>query len=262
MATLAPGRAIRALRGRGAKTNEAAGRPPAFPDDPVLPPPEQRSGTLAPAQIRFFETFGFLRLPGLFVDDIDRIQRGFEEAFERHQRYESHEDLHFNQKREILHDILPKSALLAGLGTDARALGVVESLIGEHFEEMPADGNLFSCDTSWHPDTYGSPLHDHHVKLSLYLDPLDGSSGTIRMMPGTNHWLDGYARTVRRSVDDAAAITEHFGVAPEELPSYPIESVPGDVVVWDYRTVHASFNGGNRRRLLSLNYKQLRPPAA
>ncbi len=259
MATLAPRRAIRALRARGATT--ATPVPAPLADDPPLPPPEERSGTLTPQQIRFFETFGFVTLPGLFADDIDRIAQGFEEAFARNQPFESHEDLHFNERRQIVHDILGKSPLLAGLGSDPRVLGVVHSLVGEHFVELPADGNLFSCDTSWHPDTYASPLHEHHVKLSLYLDALDDTNGTIRMMPGTNHWRDAYAHTVRGAVDDPAAIREHFGMAPDELPSYPIESVPGDVVVWDYRTVHASFNGGNRRRLLSLNYKQLPAPA-
>ena len=37
--------------------------------------------------------------------------------------------------------------------------------------------------------------------------------------------------------------------------------LPGDVVAWNFRTIHASFNGQERRRLFSLNFKEPESPA-
>ena len=175
---------------------------------------------------------------------------------------ETHERLHFNEKRMIIPAFVRKSPLLEGLPTDPRVVGIVRSLLGEHFVDTESDGNVFSCDTSWHPDTYSAPLTDHHVKISFYLDPLTGDSGSIRMMPGTNHFRDSYAKTLRAELEVPEEIPSLFGMSPDSLPSHTIESHPGDVVVWDFRTIHASFNGGTRRRLFSLNFKQLAGPGA
>jgi hypothetical protein len=37
-------------------------------------------GTLTSQQTNFFDTFGFLKLPGPFRDDIEEVSTGFEEA--------------------------------------------------------------------------------------------------------------------------------------------------------------------------------------
>jgi hypothetical protein len=50
-----------------------------------------------------------------------------------------------------------------------------------------------------------------------------------------------------------------FGVPYDEIPSYPLETDPGDLVVWSFRTVHASFGGDARRRLFSINFKEPNP---
>jgi ectoine hydroxylase-related dioxygenase (phytanoyl-CoA dioxygenase family) len=258
LAVLSAGRAVRLLKTRGTKSATPVTQQGT--SDAVLPPPEERGGTLSPGQIRYFETFGFLVLPGLFAADVDRLVTGFEEVFANHQRWETHERLHFNETRMIIPSFVKKSPLLVDLPTDPRVVGVVQSLLGENFIDTESDGNLFSCDTCWHPDTYSAPLTDHHVKLSFYLDDLSGQSGAIRMMPGTNHFKDDYPKTLRRELDDPDRIESLFGMAPEDLPSHIIESTPGDVVIWDFRTIHASFNGGARRRLFSLNFRQLPEP--
>jgi len=262
MAALDAGRAVRAIRRRAhlPSRRRATATTPAT-TDVALPPPEERAGSLTPQQVRFFETFGFLVVPGLLADDIDRIEQGFEDVFASNERMETYERLHFESRRMTIPAFVRKSPLLEGLPTDPRVTGIVTSLLGEHFVDVESDGNIFSCETSWHPDTYAAPLADHHVKVSLYLDPLTGENGAVRMMPGTNHWRGSYALALRRELDDPGDIRARFGVDPRDLPGHTIHSVPGDVVVWDFRTVHASFHGGERRRLLSLNFKQLPGPA-
>ena len=229
--------------------------------DPAPPraPGELR---LTDQQIAFFNTFGYLKIPGLFRDDVDRMLAGFEEIFANNATWDTNSALHFEQKRQIIPGFVDKSEQLAWMVDDPRTVGVVRSLIGDEFTYTESDGNLFYCDTSWHPDAYAAPLSIYHVKLSFYLDPLHGANGAIRVMPGTNDYQSRYANSLRRDLRDPLAIPQIFGVGPDEIPSWTIPSDPGDLIAWNFRTIHASFNGGERRRLFSLNFREGAPDAA
>jgi hypothetical protein len=226
---------------------------------PSTPAAEQPAGgefRLTKQQIAFFDTFGHLKVPGLFRDDIDRMVAGFEEIFANNATWDTNEALHFEQQRRIIPGFVSKSEQLAWIVDDPRTVGVVRSLIGDEYTYTESDGNLFYCDTSWHPDAYAAPLATYHVKLSFYLDPLHGTNGAIRVMPGTNDYESTYSHSLRRDLRDPLAIEQIFGVAPDEIPSWTLPSDPGDLIVWNFRTIHASFNGGERRRLFSLNFRE------
>src|SRR5262249_59181735 len=45
-----------------------------------------------------------------------------------------------------------------------------------------------------------------------------------------------------------------FGVRPSEVPAFPLESEPGDVVLFDQNLWHASFGGRSGRRMFTLNF--------
>jgi ectoine hydroxylase-related dioxygenase (phytanoyl-CoA dioxygenase family) len=133
--------------------------------------------------------------------------------------------------------------------------GIVRSLIGERFEYAESDGNLFYCESSWHLDIYGAQLTRRHIKLSFYLDRLDADSGAIRMIPGSHH--EGtFARNLRKRFFEHTPAMELYGVEERDLPSWTIANEPGDVVVWNYRTIHASYNGAARRRLFSISFRE------
>jgi hypothetical protein len=228
---------------------------------------------LTDQQVRYFETFGFLRIPGLFADEIGEITAGFDDVFgtkalleylglveEPTPWFETAFDLHFGRRRITVPSITDYSERLRFLEDDPRVLSIVRRLVGPDFERCPADGNLFFCDTSWHHDQFGAPMKQFHLKLSFYLEPLAASSGAIRVLPGTNFAFAPFARNVRNDLASPDACREAYGIEPDEVPSYAIESVPGDMVLWNYRTVHASFGGGPGRRLLSLNYRAPLPP--
>lgn len=208
-------------------------------------------------QKAYYDTFGFLVVRGLFAADIGRIVAGFEEVFadEGHTRMETFEELHLDQRRVIIPQFVTKSPNLSWLLEDPRVDGVVSTLLGPGSEYAESDGNLFFCESSWHPDTYGAPLTRRHVKLSFYLDPLHGESGAIRMIPGTNHHRTPFAKQLRANLEDPRAIPDLYGVEARDIPSFTLASEPGDVVAWDFRTIHASFNGGERRRLFSMNFR-------
>ena len=44
-----------------------------------------------------------------------------------------------------------------------------------------------------------------------------------------------------------------------DIPAVVLSSQPGDVVAWNYRIVHAAFNGPPRRRHLSFGFRQMEP---
>jgi ectoine hydroxylase-related dioxygenase (phytanoyl-CoA dioxygenase family) len=213
---------------------------------------------LTAQQVRYFETFGYLKLPGLFRGDIDEIVAGFEDVFaaDGHPRMDYYHSLHGDQRRSIIPQFVTKNPRLAQLLDDARVTGIVTSLLGADFEYAESDGNLFDCESTWHSDMYGAPLHVHHVKLSFYLDTLRADSGAIRVIPGTNFFNEDFARNVRKRINEPEKIASEFGVDDREIPSVVLETDPGDVVVWDFRTIHASFYGGTRRRLFSINFRE------
>jgi len=216
---------------------------------------------LSPQQIHFFETFGFLKIPGLFAHDIADIIGGFEDLFGNDDQpvWETKEALHGDARRVIIPGFIEQSPRLAPLQHDPRVVGIVQSLVGREYKWASSDGNLFYCESYWHPDDYAAPLHHYHVKLSFYLDNLTGDNGAIRIIPGSHFHQDTFSRTLRKDFKDASKVDELFGIAGGDIPSITIESVPGDLIIWSFRTIHGSYNGGERRRLFSMNFGEAVP---
>ena len=211
---------------------------------------------LSPQQIHFFDTFGYLKISGLFADDIDEIISGFEALFNDKDQpvWETKEALHGDERRVIIPGFIEQSPQLAPRQHDPRVVGIVQSLVGRDYTWASSDGNLFYCESYWHPDTYSAPLGQYHIKLSFYLDDLNAESGAIRLIPGSQFHNQTFARTLNRNFHDATKISEFFGVAGGEIPSVTMENTPGDLIIWNFRTIHGSYNGGERRRLFSLNF--------
>jgi Phytanoyl-CoA dioxygenase (PhyH) len=216
---------------------------------------------LSPQQIHFFETFGFLKLPGLFAADIDNIIGGFEDLFGNEDQpvWETKEALHGDARRVIIPGFIEQSPRLAPLQHDPRVVGIVQSLVGREYKWASSDGNLFFCESYWHPDDYAAPLHHYHIKLSFYLDDLTGSNGAIRIIPGSHFHQQTYARTLRKDFKDEAGVKALYGIEGGDIPSCTVNSTPGDLIVWNFRTLHGSYNGGERRRLFSMNFGEITP---
>ena len=51
----------------------------------------------------------------------------------------------------------------------------------------------------------------------------------------------------------------HFKMAPRDIPSYPIESEPGDAVFFSHQMWHSSFGGKVGRRMFTLNFRSAQP---
>jgi len=192
-------------------------------------------------QRAFFETFGFLKLPGLLRDRIDAIIADFEAVFPQLGLK------HDGTKRTMIVPFVDQRAGLCALLDHPGVLEAVGNLIGPDFNYVSSDGNYYTGDTGWHRDSaYQS---NSYIKLALYLDPVARDTGCLRVIPGS-HTEAGMAMwhdvTIR-------AAEGHWGVHQREVPAYPIESQPGDVLLFNHRTLHASFGGSARRRMFTMN---------
>src|SRR5579862_3877960 len=81
---------------------------------------------LSPQQLIYFQTFGFLKIPGLFKAEIDRLTDGFDEAFRTRRPdkvitedmlQETDNPAFTDRKRTILFHIVEQSDKLRWLAT-------------------------------------------------------------------------------------------------------------------------------------------------
>jgi hypothetical protein len=208
---------------------------------------------LSEAQLRFFETFGFLHLPGAIADIIGEVIAGFERVWSG--QGGGHDGKpHDGNQRSCLVPFIDQDERLSMLLDDPRIHGICTSLLGEDFNYMAGDGNFYVGDTGWHPD---GDSHDlRFIKIAFYLDELDGSSGALRVIPGSHH-RGAYRDLLRQRVmgDSNAAV----GVHGRDVPAQVLATRPGDLAIFDHRTFHSSWNGGKRRRMFTMNCCQRWP---
>jgi hypothetical protein len=233
--------------------------------------------TLTHQQLAYFHAFGFLKLDGLFLDRIDEISDAFDtlfasipagaqlgdlaeaeftENFAEHDRIDTYQHLNFGRQRAIIPGFIERSECLAGLSTDPRVCGAVQSILGPDAEYVGGDGNVFSCDTAWHSDVYGSPADQNHVKVFFYLDELTGANGALRVIPGSNHVESPFTAQLWQELGEWKAIPDRLGIGWDEVPCHVVTNRPGDVILGDFRTFHATVNSSDHRRLFTLNFRQ------
>jgi hypothetical protein len=194
-----------------------------------------------PEQLRFFETFGYLHLPGLLAEDIGWIIAEFEAVF---------------PQRGVVHDYTKRSCIVPFIDQRERLCtlldhphieGLLTGLLGEDFNYVGGDGNYYVGDTGWHSD--GWHWIGRYLKLALYLDPVTRDTGSLRVIPGTHLPGAEPAWDARR----AGRSMELWGIPMNAVPAIALESRPGDVVVFNHNLMHASFGGSARRRMFTLN---------
>ena len=202
---------------------------------------------LSAEQVAHFEAFGFVVLRQAFsADETAEISRVFDEvlAEERQGRPFA------GEKRQGVLGFVEQRPVLTRLVECDTIFEAMEQLLGPGFVWVGSDGNLYVGDTSWHSDT-SDPTY-RRIKVAFYMDPVTKDTGCLRVMPGSHR--SPFHETLRalRQVTDPAHTP--YGVAARDLPCFPLESQPGDVVMFDQNTQHASFGGKTGRRMFTLNF--------
>ena len=202
-----------------------------------------------------FETFGFLFLrQALSQDEINDVIREAEEVMktERGGRPRAQEE---EQSVAPFVELSPK---LSPLAEDDRIYGTVEQLFGPDLIWAGSEANVtVDSVTDWHADRHGeSQLGYDRVKVMLYLDTVTADHGALRVIPGSHRmplYMDLDVQMVELRQDPQA---QPFGVEGSDLPGFPLESNPGDVVFFNHNLYHAVYNGWAGRRYIALKYAE------
>ena len=148
-------------------------------------------------------------------------------------------------------------------------------------------GGLFVGDTQWHPDI-AKVSSQTNIKAGIYLDPVNVDTGCLRVVPGSHkNPLHDQLQPLRmgrikKSLEDGSLMSNIapagekgrieledwqeysgidmdedntiFGVDPITSPSAHMESIPGDVVLFNQCIFHASFGGATGRRMVAMSW--------
>ncbi len=208
---------------------------------------------LSREQLAFFHAFGFLRFPGLLDDRIDRIIAEFEILWAA-QNGGHHGQAHDGKRRSCLAPCIDRSVYLSTMLDDPRLHGIATSLLGDDFNYMGSDGNLYAGDTGWHSDGWHRDIT--HLKLAFYLDPVGRDTGCLRVIPGSHRIGDQFADALQREIYDSE---KNWSLPGRDVPCVALETKPGDVVLFNHNTKHAAFGGSARRRMFTMNCCQRYP---
>ncbi|MCX6043617.1 MAG: phytanoyl-CoA dioxygenase family protein [Chloroflexi bacterium] len=192
-------------------------------------------------QKEFFETFGYLVLPGLVKEEIGWIIDEFEAVFR------DRGTVHDGTQRSCIVPFIDQRERFCKLLDQPQIVNLITSLIGEDFNYLGGDGNFYTGDTRWHSD--GFHTIGKYLKVAFYLDPVTRDSGALRVIPGS-HRIDLRDNWDARKARESLAL---WGIEQSQVPAIALESQPGDVVAFNHNLMHAAFGGSKWRRMFTIN---------
>ncbi len=193
------------------------------------------SVTLADVDRAFFETFGFVALPGSFdpAGLAVEIRQALTDAFPEgaHRNTGPAE----NQFRYVpmMVDRTPVSLALT-----VQFAAIAAELLGSAVLPGRSKGTEYHGSTSWHRDTETPP---RSIGVLCYLDHLDRDTGALTVVPGSHH--PGFGAAVAGRIAAGASGDPADG---DFIPATSLETTPGDAIIFDERLFHAS-SGGEAR---------------
>ncbi len=208
---------------------------------------------LSAPQLAFFHTFGYLHFPGLLNDRIERIIAEFEILWAA-QGGGHHGRQHDGKRRSCIVPCIDRSVYLSTLLDDARLEGIAAGILGDDFNYMGSDGNLYAGDTGWHSDGWHREIT--HIKLAFYLDPVGRDTGCLRVIPGSHRIGDKFSDALQAEIFQSQ---ESWNLPDRDVPCVALETRPGDVVLFNHNLKHSAFGGSARRRMFTMNCCQRYP---
>ena len=199
----------------------------------------------------FFETFGFLVFRRLLAEDeVAMMLRESNEIMVEARGVDAFD----GKKRQAVQPFFERRPFLHSLIVDPRILAIAEGLLGEDIFLDVTEGNLHVGDTPWHGGGEDSEILPH-VKIAFYLEPLTRETGALRFIPGSHkgEFSERLSRIGERIEDPDERV---WGVRPDEVPPYAVETEPGDVVAFKENTYHGAFGGHDGRHQHAINYFQ------
>lgn len=206
---------------------------------------------LTDQQLRFYETFGFLKFPGLFAIEAKHIEDEFEKVWAETDMEDDH------KSRSYIEPFVDRSEYLSRLLEHPRINAIVSSILGYDYNYTSSDGNYFDGSTNWHSDQFPKEPYQS-LKIAFYLDFVTRDTGCLRVIPGSCHRGDRFTESLNEVVPLSRQNhnEEVWGVHGSEVPAYAVDSEPGDMLLFNHKTKHSSWGGSRARRMLAINFEQ------
>ena len=200
-------------------------------------------------QTAHFDTFGFVCLRQAFssdeMADITRVaERVWEVTGSESGGYFAERDKRLTQLADDdrLHD--PISRLLGPGYVFVGSEGVISDYTRSQWH---ADRRYYRLDGErWESDWIDYP----RIKVMMYLERLTKETGCIRFILGSHR--QQYHQALGPQESEAA--DNPFGVEEAEIPAYPVETEPGDVVLFNQYLWHGLHGGRKGRRFLAFKF--------
>ena len=201
-----------------------------------------------------FDTMGFLFLRQLFsANEVAAITETAEGAWR-----EARGGTPFKGEAQWLtHSFVETRPLLTDVVEDDRIYLTIEGLLGPGFVWTGSEGRVTAeTEQGWHADRPGEKELDYtRLKTMIYLDPTSKEKGALRVLPGS-HRLPLHRELLPLNSQQKDQTRTPFGVPGRELPGFPVESKPGDVLFFNQCLFHAVFAGWPGRRYIALKFAQ------
>lgn len=213
---------------------------------------------LTPDQKTHFATFGFIFLKQAFSSgEIDEITVEADRLWEK-----AREGRPFGQEGQAIARFVEQSPGLTRMVSDERVFGAVGDLLGPDFLWAGSEGNVTAnLAHGWHadrPSETESELAFTRLKINIYLDPVTQETGALRILPGSQrpsfHQSLAPLMDIHNEKGDTDPLATPYGVSGPDLPFFPLESQPGDLVFFNQSLFHAVFKGFSGRRYIALKF--------
>ncbi len=216
---------------------------------------------LSDQQLNFFNLFGYLKLEGLFVDEISEITAAFDATFRDYADDIVQWDhvVHHNLPRQIMPQIADKSAVIREHLNHPQLQAIMNRVLGEGYKFIGSDANIYDCGTRWHTDIIGLPYNCKNAKAIYYLDPSHVNADCFRLIPGSHFHTDAFAKQLKKQIREPE---QSLNLKVEGIPCQQIPTEPGDLILFDARVWHSVGYAGNTRRAISFLFgdKNYQPP--
>ena len=207
---------------------------------------------LSPELKAHFDTFGFIISRQAFnLEEINKITNEAEKLWMDDRKTSSSKD------DEIVSDnFLERNSSLLELLDDDRIHDTFAGLLGPGFVWAGSEGQVtYHREHAWHPDRPGDKeeISYTRIKVMLYLDSLNKDNGCLRVIPGS-HRLPLHGQIEPENRHQRGDTVKPFDVTGQDMPGFPFECDPGDVIYFCQSLWHGMFNGKKGRRYLALKF--------
>ena len=140
-------------------------------------------------EVAFYRTFGFLHRRAQLSDtEVHALREELNHAHANLRHLETLPALALFAARQLQPMLRQTTPLAASLPEDERFGGVAEQLQGRSYL-CAVNSYVLRGGTSWHPDferELGEFGQCDGLVMAVYLEPLDGSDGALRVLPGSH----------------------------------------------------------------------------